>query len=451
MKILEIIDFMNPFSDGLSTLFVSAIVIASIGTWLWLEMNSKPANWQRNWDGDWHDDDSGLDGYGSVHELSDIVATKAERVAAIMPSLLLVVGLLGTFIGLGMALNNASSVLANIDTVGMDGAMGQLTGMMEGLGAKFKTSTWGILCFILLNVTFNARAYDDKRLAWVIGTLQKESQQKRQHQEKFENDKYNFLKAIAQSSQQNLTQLEKVASYSESTQQSMNEFVDKTVDSMASIGDSAKSMSAAALAVGNSARELNIVVENLQGELTQVMQMIRTDLGDTITNMGGSFEENMADMASSMKEATTGISNSVSLLSTSIDNILTNTREAITKSMDLQLKASTNFDATVDSLNTQINEVTELVNKLSGDLDQSLRTVAKTSRQIGGLASGFESVAQKDEKLTESNAKLADKVSDFIDNDSKQQQKISLLSDKLERLSASIENLIEIQDKQNRG
>ena len=270
MKIVEIIDFMNPFSDGLSTLFVSTIVIASIGTWLWLEMSSKSTNWQRNWDGDWHDDDSGLDGYGSVHELSDIVATKAERVAAIMPSLLLVVGLLGTFIGLGMALNNASSVLANIDTVGMDGAMGQLTGMMEGLGAKFKTSTWGILCFILLNVAFNARAYDDKRLAWVIGTLQQESQEKRQHQENFESEKYNFLKTIALGSQQTLMQLEKIASYSESTQQSMNEFVEKTVDSMQSIGDSAKEMSMAAIAVGSSAKELNVVVENLQGELTPV-------------------------------------------------------------------------------------------------------------------------------------------------------------------------------------
>lgn len=556
MKVLEIISFMNPLSDGLSTLFVGVIVLASIGTWLFLEIYAKDYKWEENWEnGDWHNDTSGLDSYGSVHELSEIVATKSEKVAVIMPSLLLVVGLLGTFIGLGMALNNASNVLASIDTVGIDGAMGQLTGMMEGLGAKFKTSTWGILCFVLLNILFNARAYDDRRLEWVIGKIQEDSQEKQKRNAGLEEKKYNGLigaikaiqndnnqqqerlastlhnlvdkvlqssnnnnqsliteiknsidlldkntcfaiqsvsdaitniekavnvnhknlvdnlvsniefineniakaiiglsenldsssRSIEDTSKQTLVQLEKIADYNEATQRSMSDFVDKTVDSMASIGDSAKQMGDAATAVGSSARELNAVIENLQGELAQVVQMIKEDLGDTIADMGQSFEQNMGNMASTMEEATTGIAQSVKLLSSSIDNTLTSTQQAIESSMGVQADAITNFDATADTLNEQTIKVTTLVEKLTNDLQQSLRSVATANKQISSLVKGFESVSQKDERLTNSVAKLAESIEQSVKDEDKN-DKFAVFAQQLDLLSTISDKISQHKD-----
>lgn len=547
---------MNPLSDGLSTLFVGVIVLASIGTWLFLEIYAKDYKWEENWEnGDWHNDTSGLDSYGSVHELSEIVATKSEKVAVIMPSLLLVVGLLGTFIGLGMALNNASNVLASIDTVGIDGAMGQLTGMMEGLGAKFKTSTWGILCFVLLNILFNARAYDDRRLEWVIGKIQEDSQEKQKRNAELEEKKYNGLigvikaiqndnnqqqerlastlhnlvdkvlqssnnnnqsliteiknsidlldkntcfaiqsvsdaitniekavnvnhknlvdnlasniefineniakaiiglsenldsssRSIEDTSKQTLVQLEKIADYNEATQRSMSDFVDKTVDSMASIGDSAKQMGDAATAVGSSARELNAVIENLQGELAQVMQMIKEDLGDTIADMGQSFEQNMGNMASTMEEATTGIAQSVKLLSSSIDNTLTSTQQAIESSMEVQADAITNFDATADTLNEQTIKVTTLVEKLTNDLQQSLRSVATANKQISSLVKGFESVSQKDERLTNSVAKLAESIEQSV-KDKDKNDKFAVFAQQLDLLSTISDKISQHKD-----
>lgn len=73
--------------------------------------------------------------------------------AEIMPGILLILGLLGTFLGLSMALNKASSILIDANSAaGMDSAMSNLMGMMEGLGTKFKTSTGNNSILISKNI-----------------------------------------------------------------------------------------------------------------------------------------------------------------------------------------------------------------------------------------------------------------------------------------------------------
>ena len=261
MKVSDIISFINPFSDALSAFFVLSLISLSVLTVIWLFISAKATNWERNWHGSDTSPNSGLESdHGSVQELSETVATKAEQVADIMPSMLLIIGLLGTFIGLGIALNSASEVLANANTAGMDSAMTGLMSLMEGLGAKFKTSTWGILCFIILNVLFNVMGYKEKRLAWAIQKVRQESEQKTKQQEakhiKRHDDIVELLNFIAQTSQEsnqaliasnsvleksnqeNLVELRKIASYNKLTQDAMQDFVKSTVTSMSSIGES---------------------------------------------------------------------------------------------------------------------------------------------------------------------------------------------------------------------
>ena len=194
-KLNEILGFMNPFSDLLSTIFIVSMVMASIGTVIWLSLSANTTQWEKNWHGENLDsiNQNLNDEHGSITDLSDAVATKSEKIADIIPSMLLVFGLLGTFLGLGMALNHASNVLANISTTGMDSAMSQLLGMMDGLGAKFKTSTWGILCFITLNIIFNIKGATEKRLAWVIQKVRHEQELKKVEHETKENQKHSDL------------------------------------------------------------------------------------------------------------------------------------------------------------------------------------------------------------------------------------------------------------------
>jgi chromosome segregation ATPase len=99
--------------------------------------------------------------HGTAEGLAAAVATPAERWADALPGLLLVFGLLGTFIGLGLALTEAAGALGP----GND-ALSSLTPIMDSLGSKFKTSTWGILSFLSLKVLFMLRPYEEARLAW---------------------------------------------------------------------------------------------------------------------------------------------------------------------------------------------------------------------------------------------------------------------------------------------
>ena len=492
MRIAEIGAFLNPFGETLSTIFVVSLITLTIMTVVWLLTSAKEANWEANWyGGDLNDDTNNLAGeHGSVHELSEAVATKAEKVAEIMPSMLLIVGLLGTFLGLGIALNKASTVLAMADTAGMDSAMTQLMGLMDGLGAKFKTSTWGILCFIILNLLFNIFGFQEKRLVWAVKKVREEAQAKemvlnskelerhqlmietlksidnnaQQHSQllvdsimslqkesakelsnnflifgQIRNDinnnkrelvdslnkaqehslsKYEALFGQVQSSldnnnkiatknaKDNITELQKIASYNKATQKSMQDFVEKTVDSMASIGSSADKMAVAATAVGSSAEGLNDVVENLRNELEGVMSMIKQDLSETINNMGNSFEENMSTMSKSMGQATLGISKAVDELSTSVDETMKEVTKVIGDSMDLQRKSANEFTVTSEALNSQIFEMTDLVKQLSGDITSGLKAVSESGRRMKSLDSRYEKYSELIEKITETNQQL---------------------------------------------
>ncbi|MBN2985276.1 hypothetical protein [Pseudomonas lactucae] len=110
--------------------------------------------------------------HGSVNEISTAVASTGEKLADIMPGILLILGLLGTFLGLGIALNKASTILLEANAGGgMDNAMANLMGMMEGLGTKFKTSTWGIMAFLLIKAWSARNGYEERRLRWCVGKM----------------------------------------------------------------------------------------------------------------------------------------------------------------------------------------------------------------------------------------------------------------------------------------
>lgn len=186
----------------------------------------------------------------------------------------------------------------------------------------------------------------------------------------------------------------------------MQDFVEKTADSMASIGSSADKMAVAATAVGSSAEGLNDVVENLHNELEGVMEMIKQDLSETISNMGNSFEENMSTMSNSMGQATLGISKAVDELSTSVDETMKEVTKVIGDSMDLQRKSANEFTVTSDALNGQIFEMTDLVKQLSSDITSGLKAVSESGRRMKSLDSRYEKYSELIERVTETNQKL---------------------------------------------
>ncbi|MBK5355413.1 hypothetical protein JFU37_23285 [Pseudomonas sp. TH41] len=176
--IKDIVEFLTPGQEPIQITFFSVIALGVALSILSVSFKANAKSWQRKWEGEALDSSAtGLEvEHGSISELSQAVATPAEKLASMMPGLLLIIGLLGTFLGLGLALDKASSILQSSgSSVGaMDDSMQNLMAMMQGLGTKFKTSTWGIIAFILLKVWESWSGFEERRLTWCINKMKGE-------------------------------------------------------------------------------------------------------------------------------------------------------------------------------------------------------------------------------------------------------------------------------------
>lgn len=185
--IKDIVEFLTPALEPIQIVFFTVIALGVVLSVLLVKLKANAESWQRKWEGEELDTTpTGLEvEHGSISELSQAVATPAEKLAGMMPGLLLIVGLLGTFLGLGLALDKASSILQSSgSSVGaMDDSMQNLMAMMQGLGTKFKTSTWGIIAFILLKVWESWNGFEERRLKWCINKMKGELGQAREMRE----------------------------------------------------------------------------------------------------------------------------------------------------------------------------------------------------------------------------------------------------------------------------
>lgn len=173
----EILRFLTPsLSNPLEVFFFSVIMFGLLLSLITSQVFGRPAKWEKNWCGGARINALDIE-QGSVGELSHAVATGWERFASNMPGLLLIIGLLGTFLGLGLALDKASTILQGHDDSinAMSGSLTQLTGMMKDLGTKFKTSTWGIVAFIVIKLWEGAPwSAESKRTDWCLGRMKAE-------------------------------------------------------------------------------------------------------------------------------------------------------------------------------------------------------------------------------------------------------------------------------------
>lgn len=551
---MEILSFLLPFHlspfklDILPSIFFLVIWGVFFFTIFRVYQTAKPENWENNWyGGNKSNKSKKLDAeHGSVMEISEAVATPAEKLADIMPGMILIIGLLGTFLGLGLALDKASSILTGANALSnIDASMANLMQMLEGLGTKFKTSTWGLLAFILLKVILSKNGYEERRLRWSIekvkseldivrdqklkeernnnnklidcmqsiamqfektvvknqSTSQEQLKQLTQHTQdmlkaiQFSHDEQlkqlhlsneenvrsltlqsrlidglventqqnhashleqtaNFLLSLEQNSKDHLsllaqnhseqigtlnkqsTLLEKKfdvlaqhsvnltklveeqhketaqllkdnVAQSVQTRNAMVDFIHKNEETVVRLGKAAEGMSQAASTMGASASQLQIVIDSFRKNMEEVIFLMKKDLHSTISNMNisfsqnmtkmsdnlkssigdmsTSFKKNMSDMSKGLSTATNDISSAVNSLSTSVDKTMTDVTNTIGKSMDLQTKAQSTFIQSTNTLNEYIEEMTGLVNKLSGDITGGLKAVSESNRQVIGL------------------------------------------------------------------
>ena len=181
MTPLEIFWFLVPV-DFFQVGFLSLILAVAGWNILEVRRRANPLYWEAAWGNHTENtEDDDLDAeHGSITDLSQAVSHKAERWAEIMPGILLVIGLLGTFVGIGIALNKAAGILnlAQSDD-GAVRAIKDMLPMLNGLGTKFKTSTWGIIGFLAFKTWHSRYGTEEARLSWCIKKSREQLNQRR--------------------------------------------------------------------------------------------------------------------------------------------------------------------------------------------------------------------------------------------------------------------------------
>ena len=218
------------------------------------------------------------------------------------------------------------------------------------------------------------------------------------------------------------------------TRNAMVDFIHKNEETVVRLGKAAEGMSRAASTMGTSASQLQTVIDSFRQNMEEVISLMKKDLNSTISNMNTSFSQNMTKMSDNLKssigdmstsfkknmsemskglgEATHDISNAVTSLSTSVDKTMNEVTATIGQSMELQTKAQKVFTQSTNTLNEYIEEMTGLVNKLSGDITGGLKAVSESNRQVIGLG---KQIKLSSEDLTQTVGNVFNDLSQNLD------------------------------------
>lgn len=98
---------------------------------------------------------------GTIEEFEARLFSTADKFAESAPALLIMVGLLGTFVGIAAAIGDAQAVL---HSQGSGPAVAvKLGDMMGGIGLKFRSSAWGLIGFLTLRPIISVLVTRDRR------------------------------------------------------------------------------------------------------------------------------------------------------------------------------------------------------------------------------------------------------------------------------------------------
>lgn len=448
MTPLEIFWFLVP-TDPFQVCFLSLILVVAGWNILEVRRHANANYWEAAWGNHTENtEDDDLDAeHGSITDLSQAVSHKAERWAEIMPGILLVIGLLGTFVGIGIALNKAAGILnlAQSDD-GAARAIKDMLPMLNGLGTKFKTSTWGILGFLAFKTWHSRYGTEEKRLSWCITKSREQLNQRRDAAQQVGDSRHRDLlealksvgrgmcqvmqneislnrqvltqklaesqnsskiqgQLLAQIFQQGeLHQVIKDNSFQvvESTQE-MNRTV---IDFIASNAQSTAKMSKASDKIAQAAGALDGAIQGFSTEVAVTLNALTDKLDHTLTGLTGKLDDTLSNMntgfTSTMQSAsdklndtirasseqsertTAGIQVAVKTMSEGMEKSLRNMNEGFMASM---LKGAADLSAATERSGAQLGQATGMIKDavvgMSQDVVKTQQKLQDTMTKVG--------------------------------------------------------------------
>jgi hypothetical protein len=462
MSINELLAFLLPGNNLVQLVFGLTMLVLTVWSIAGVLIYARPQTWARKWQNHAESNAFEFDAdHGSINELSEAVASRAEKLADMMPGILLILGLLGTFLGLGVALNDAAVLLAHPpgDSAATADTMSGLTHMMSGLGTKFKTSTWGIISFLVLKAFSALCQYDEKRFQWCVDkfnqTLALSRTTRREQEEKYQDRLVGAIEALGerviatveeQSRQQGagqaqilaslaglgessaaaarssenmqrlfdvnleaqLAALHSVADHTQKTRSALEGFIDANSANIEAMRDAGVRMSDGADGVAASAKALLEGVEGFKRDVASVLSTMQEDLSGNIAEMNASFQQNMSGMTDKLATVTTRIKDAVTALDQSVSTTMAEIRSTMETASENQNDAIREFEECSTEIQRITGKVQVAIENVAGSIKNGLASVADAGMRMRDIAESCVALASQNKAAIDSNTAQAD-------------------------------------------
>ena len=398
-------------TDAIQTVFLAIIGFLCVGTAIWVKISTKKridkttgkkiSCWEIRWTNN-TPTDKGDDlkvEHGSVQELCEAVATPAEKLASVLPSMLLVVGLMGTFLGVGVALNDAAKVLKGSERPPME-MLQEMVSMLDGLGALFKSSVYGIIGFFAFTLWRNKWGSDEDRFKWCVKRCNDELKSKESFQK--------------QNTDRIISALEKV---NESIGDSIADCIQKSLQSalvkgFENVNKNLNDMNSALC----SALEKTVVerFKSLEKEMKNQVNAT-TAVVTTMADLSGTMTEQFKFVASSaqnMGKSATALAKSVDEFKPAVTSTLETIREQFVKSITDGSKVMETAGESIKKAVVEMsNKAKEGQDKLDATLSDFNKRINATLSDIKQTTLAMETQGNKNvQTIKEVNAKIEENL-----------------------------------------
>ena len=332
--------------------------------------------------------------------MSEIKSSAKEQAVLILPSISLVVGLLGTFIAISLALSDANAILGKATAESIDESVSGLTNLVETMGFSFKTSIYGIIGFIIMRLC-NLKM-EGLRLRWIV--------------------KINLIETINRKNKEENKRKERHDKIITTLQEGFGSMASIMENSMTKLGTASTDMSSAATELTKSASSVSTSINGFERTVSTTLGEMKTKFNESIKESSGKIAASSATISEGVVKMTdvskagyetignciTKISGLVSTAEQSLEDskqaIIDNKlrMEALQKNISEKLESiadanigiskvmrrTKNLEEGIKSLEEVIPDVKKFQDVVRKQIDESAATIGKMREMHERLASG---------------------------------------------------------------
>ncbi len=355
----------------------------------------------------------------SVTELSTALRHPMwDHVIENAPGFALVLGLLGTFLGIGLAIQGAGNILAEMNSnatsaTDMRQTIGNLSPMLAEIGLKFKSSAWWILVHIALRIAIPAFGIDEKRTQEILKQLETDAVE----EENSINQRWEQMENLLQAALfTNTAQAGSIAKVMEAQTEHLAiiSYVQKTfVDNVKTLGHSVK--------------EYEKTVDAFRGSIKTAIQ----EMQESVTNASQGIHDTVESMKDEVKTTFTQFRDNVSQTLAKVGDDISTSSFAIKASVDTlsesMAKDLQNVTMVTASLTTHSREMAAAIQEQKYTLEEMGDKVQSIAAKGAEYAFSLDDVTSNIEKLAGSEGIIANNLAKVAQNTQESNQHLETL------------------------